>query len=229
MIELFKFAFFRAGKFQCKSSSCIDEQQLCDGQAQCPDADDETEDNCFALPCSFPNFKCKYGACILSIFKCDGKNDCVDGSDELENICVFNNTSNDQTGYNNFVPQIVSHFPPAISRPVLTTRPPKFHLTLPPPRHMPAAPATIISSSQGKQKGKTNTETYRNIIKLQINATENLLKILKLLIGDSEGLIDKVSAESTVDSRFMVDPDSTTQSSTNSHEIMGRQMRDQGV
>ena len=92
--------------FQCYDGTLIIQHHLCDGEADCPDASDESNcswvcrfsttsvkhGNCFR-DCMVPNcmchhlyFSCVTGGCIpLSKF-CNGIKDCSDASDEL--LCV---------------------------------------------------------------------------------------------------------------------------------------------
>ncbi|XP_064862187.1 low-density lipoprotein receptor-like [Oncorhynchus nerka] len=71
----------KAGQFQCAhGKKCIDQQQMCDGKAQCQDRSDE-------MDCFKPTKSCRHrcdnnSRCIPETFLCDGERDCSDGSDE---------------------------------------------------------------------------------------------------------------------------------------------------
>ncbi|XP_026815136.1 uncharacterized protein LOC113555042 isoform X2 [Rhopalosiphum maidis] len=68
--------------FNCSNGLCIDTSAICDGQADCSDSSDETNDLCARQTCQSYEYRCEYGACVDKSTKCDGKSDCVDGSDE---------------------------------------------------------------------------------------------------------------------------------------------------
>ena len=97
--------------FQCFDGTLIIQHHLCDGEADCPDASDESScswvcqfspiptkhANCFrdcvapVCMCHHMYFSCKAGGCVpLSKF-CNGINDCSDASDE--SLCTKDNIS----------------------------------------------------------------------------------------------------------------------------------------
>ena len=104
-----------SGKDMCKSkaewfacldgSKCISRSDLCDGDADCNDASDETESACQECAADPSKFICKhYGKdickskadwfacsngvqCIRRLWLCDGGADCADASDETESAC----------------------------------------------------------------------------------------------------------------------------------------------
>ncbi|KAM8828744.1 uncharacterized protein AB9W97_004546 [Spinachia spinachia] len=67
----------------CRHASvCLPQEQLCDGNKDCPEGDDE--DLCVAT-CPEGDFKCKDGRrCISGTLVCDGRPQCRDGSDEVD-------------------------------------------------------------------------------------------------------------------------------------------------
>ncbi|PAV62586.1 hypothetical protein WR25_26419 isoform C [Diploscapter pachys] len=72
---------------RCPSGRCIPETWQCDGDADCPDAWDETHTNCTdssgkRICVGEYLFQCDNGKCISRAFICDGESDCEDGSDE---------------------------------------------------------------------------------------------------------------------------------------------------
>ncbi|XP_062414865.1 low-density lipoprotein receptor-related protein 2-like isoform X2 [Pungitius pungitius] len=65
----------------CRHTSvCIPQEQLCDGNKDCPEGDDE---NLCVATCPSEDFKCKDGRrCVSRTLVCDGHPQCPDGSDE---------------------------------------------------------------------------------------------------------------------------------------------------
>ncbi|XP_034474850.1 putative vitellogenin receptor isoform X1 [Drosophila innubila] len=69
--------------YQCASNLqlCLDPSVRCNGTAECPRGEDET--NCGDM-CSLNEFQCRESKeCIRLDFRCDSERDCSDGSDEL--------------------------------------------------------------------------------------------------------------------------------------------------
>lgn len=76
-------------EYECTADgSCIPEEFVCDGKADCPSRTDETEELCSKIRCPRYSFKCSYGACIEQPKVCNGVKDCLDASDELLSNCV---------------------------------------------------------------------------------------------------------------------------------------------
>lgn len=74
-------------QYECANTSvCISRSQLCDGNTDCPDGDDEMSAECDTFACYETEFMCSSGSCILKSWTCDGDRDCNDGSDEAN--CV---------------------------------------------------------------------------------------------------------------------------------------------
>lgn len=75
-------------EFTCTGDdSCISEELVCDGKADCPSRTDETEELCSKIRCPRYSFRCAYGACIEQPKVCNGMKDCLDASDELATNC----------------------------------------------------------------------------------------------------------------------------------------------
>jgi len=70
-------------QFTCKDGSCIRREFYCDGDTDCIDESDET-DNCTRLfNCTEPHYHlCANNRCLPADYICDGADDCGDGSDE---------------------------------------------------------------------------------------------------------------------------------------------------
>ena len=68
-------------EFQC-GSYCILKTWVCDGTADCAEAEDEQ--NCSAdTTCSPDQFTCENGQCIEGHLRCNKDTDCIDLSDEF--------------------------------------------------------------------------------------------------------------------------------------------------
>ncbi|XP_022219482.1 modular serine protease-like [Drosophila obscura] len=74
-------------KFNCKEK-CLDWSQVCDGQVDCRDGNDENSTLCSTIDCPYPAFRCLYGGCITDAALCNHIPDCYDASDELPAICL---------------------------------------------------------------------------------------------------------------------------------------------
>ncbi|XP_070504718.1 modular serine protease-like [Chironomus tepperi] len=76
-------------EFKCtEDNSCIPDELVCDGKADCSGRTDETEELCQKLQCPRYSFRCAYGACIDPTNVCNERKDCLDGSDELSINCI---------------------------------------------------------------------------------------------------------------------------------------------
>lgn len=76
-------------EFKCvEDDSCIPDELVCDGKADCSSRTDETEELCHKLNCPRYSFRCAYGACIDPTNVCNARKDCLDGSDELSKNCI---------------------------------------------------------------------------------------------------------------------------------------------
>ena len=65
---------------------CIRESWICDGDDDCGDMSDESEERCTNTSCDAKEMKCiKSGRCIPLRWRCDGDDDCGDNSDEKIN------------------------------------------------------------------------------------------------------------------------------------------------
>jgi len=72
-------------EFRCtKSQKCIHNNWICDGEADCPHSEDESDETCLANKCADGQFRCHIGNCIDTRLKCDGVKHCIDNSDELD-------------------------------------------------------------------------------------------------------------------------------------------------
>ena len=71
--------------FVCANQGdCIHKEWVCDGDRDCTDGSDESEETCGpVVSCSEEQFKCSNGDCIPAHLKCSGGVECLDGSDEL--------------------------------------------------------------------------------------------------------------------------------------------------
>eukprot|EP00794_Sanderia_malayensis_P017393 gene17393-19134_t len=71
-----------ANMFKCADGNCIRERWRCDGDADCKDGSDETEQTCKSVTCDPSSFLCGTNRCIPSSWRCDRESDCDDASDE---------------------------------------------------------------------------------------------------------------------------------------------------
>ncbi|XP_029163122.1 LOW QUALITY PROTEIN: vitellogenin receptor [Nylanderia fulva] len=73
------------GKFMCKDGTCINSDDRCNLNYECPDKSDE--EDCPTQLCRSDEFQCRDGTCISNSLECDGYSDCLDFSDEINNHC----------------------------------------------------------------------------------------------------------------------------------------------
>jgi hypothetical protein len=89
--------------FKCRDSNkCITEALKCDGEADCPDASDESDSFCHESVTARPTrkacnvdkeFECEAGVCIPKKLMCDGIDHCFDKRDEDPKMCKEKNVS----------------------------------------------------------------------------------------------------------------------------------------
>ncbi|KAG8541063.1 hypothetical protein GDO81_029767, partial [Engystomops pustulosus] len=71
-------------QFACSKNKCISKQWMCDGEDDCGDGSDESDDICGSVTCASDMFSCPNShACVPFHWLCDGERDCPNGSDEL--------------------------------------------------------------------------------------------------------------------------------------------------
>merc|ERR1712203_391898 len=86
-INQFECTSFIPGLHDGERDKCIIKPYLCDGDADCPDGEDESRIICpFQQGCRRGQFTCNNGQCIPAGYECDGESiyghDCDDFSDE---------------------------------------------------------------------------------------------------------------------------------------------------
>ncbi|ESP00909.1 hypothetical protein LOTGIDRAFT_173011 [Lottia gigantea] len=76
----------KPGQIKCRvNSTCMDPQQICDDNIDCPNKIDEL--NC-PSKCKTGHFRCSDGKCIPTRWMCDGTVDCINGTDEQTQNCI---------------------------------------------------------------------------------------------------------------------------------------------
>ncbi|CAB4061166.1 LRP2 [Lepeophtheirus salmonis] len=71
-------------KFTCANGKCVSRLWACDGDDDCGDNSDESENYCSYHTCKPSEFRCGNGRCIFETWRCDHEDDCGDRSDEEE-------------------------------------------------------------------------------------------------------------------------------------------------
>lgn len=74
-------------QWKCLNGDCINDDELCDGEANCSDESDESIKVCNSIYCPSYAYRCSYGACVDGNAECNGKQECIDNSDELSLKC----------------------------------------------------------------------------------------------------------------------------------------------
>lgn len=72
------------GEFACGDGELLDSTVVCDGVADCPEAEDEDYDLCFG---EGQSFECDDGIEIPEFWVCDDEADCANGEDESVEAC----------------------------------------------------------------------------------------------------------------------------------------------
>lgn len=70
----------RDNEYQC-GEYCILNTQVCDGEENCPNGEDEAQTLCPKCPST--HFTCANKQCVRLMLQCNGRSDCRDGSDEV--------------------------------------------------------------------------------------------------------------------------------------------------
>nr|XP_049700522.1 sortilin-related receptor isoform X1 [Helicoverpa armigera] len=85
--------------FACTNDSthdahpCIPNSWVCDGEKDCDNGEDESEEHCKDSTCAPTMFRCPSGKCIFKSWVCDGENDCGDDHHSDEKNCTNTNHS----------------------------------------------------------------------------------------------------------------------------------------
>uniref|UniRef100_A0A8C5HY98 EGF-like domain-containing protein n=1 Tax=Gouania willdenowi TaxID=441366 RepID=A0A8C5HY98_GOUWI len=71
-------------EFACLNGQCVPGRWRCDGEPECPDGSDESEETCSKQTCPPEKFDCGGSAnkCVSLSWRCDGQKDCENGADE---------------------------------------------------------------------------------------------------------------------------------------------------
>ncbi|KAF7629927.1 hypothetical protein Mgra_00009058 [Meloidogyne graminicola] len=91
LVFQFYILFCLINRLECSNSVCISQKFICDGDNDCGDNSDETNDQCKVALCDPPlRFRCSHSKLCLNILQlCNGFNDCGehDHSDEHLSMC----------------------------------------------------------------------------------------------------------------------------------------------